>query len=319
MSTQTIEAILQGTLIIALAPALTGWVNWLKSRGQGRKRHWTYIFQPYWDLKKLSNVPVVRPLTTSWVFGMTPLVMFAVYALLAFIIPIFTQPLLVVDIIVVIYILGLGRFMLSLAGWDAGASFGGLSSSREMFLHFFTEIGLFLVLVALALRWNTVDLVKIIKNHSQILLNIFSNPNLAFQDLGLIFLPFAVVTLIFFEAERIPVDNPETHLELTMTQKAITLEFAGRDLALIDLAEMTKLMFLFALFGNLFFPFNNFLLANLGLALVGFVVEIILLGGLLALWELRYPKTRLRQVSRLAWGSILFSLISIVFITITRI
>lgn len=319
MSAEMLGPILQGVFFIAFAPVLTGWINWLKSSGQGRKRHWAYIFQPYLDLKKLLNVPAVRPQTASWVFGMTPYIMFTAYAWLTFTIPIFSQPLLKIDVIVVIYVLGLARFILSLAGWDAGASFGGLGSSRQMVLYFLTEIGLFLVLVALALRWDTLDLADIIKNHSQIPLNILISSNSAFQDLGLIFLPIAFAMLVLFETEYISDDNPETHLELTMAQKAIILEFAGRDLALIKLAEMTKLMFLFALFSNLFFPLHNFMQANLGLSIVGFVIETILLGSLLALWELHHPKTRLRQVSRLAGGSILFSLITIVLVTITRI
>ena len=337
MSTNVFGPILQAVFLIAFAPALAGWINWLKARGQGRKRKWATILQPYRDLWKLLHVPAVRPQTASWVFSLTPWVVFIAYTWLAFSLPVFSQPLLKIDIIVVIYVLGLARFTLSLAGWDAGAAFGGLGSSREMFFHFLTEIGLFLVLAALALRWDTVNLTEIIKSHAEMfsnLIQVFSNLqvflNLSdglddllkqlIEDLWLIFIAVAFASLILLEAERIPVDNPETHLELTMAHKAITLEFAGRDLALIEWAEMVKMLFLFTLFANLFLPFHNLLQENIGLALASFVIEIIFLGSLLALWELRQPKTRLRQVSRLAsWSSMLFSMIAIVLVIITRI
>lgn len=304
--------IVQGILLIAFAPSAVGLLNWLKARGQGRKRKLSFILQPYWDLYKLFGVPVVNPQTASWVFSITPWVVFIAYALLAFAIPVLVSPpLLAIDLIVVVYILGLARFTLSLAGWDTGAAFGGLGNSREMFLHFLTEIGLIFVLAALALRWNTLDLTRIMQEHSKIFLTLDTWA----VNLGLVFLPIAVAGIILFEIEHIPVGNPETHLELTMAQKAITLEFAGRDLALIEWGEMIKLTFLFTLFGNLFLPldanhwFSNLLLfAGRGLVFV--------LG--LTWWELRQPRMRLRRVSRLAWGSILFSLITIIFITASR-
>jgi formate hydrogenlyase subunit 4 len=320
---ETLKSILQGVFLLMAAPALVGWINWLKAGGQGRKREWTYIFQPYWNLVTLLRVPAVRPKTASWLFSLTPWVLFTSYAWLAFTIPVFSEPLLAMDVIVVIYVLALARFTISLAGWDAGAPFGGLGGSREMFLHFLTEVGLFLFFAALALHWATLNLSAIIAEHAQIILGL--DPD--FKNLGLIFLALALALLILFEAGRLPIANPDTHLELTMAQKAVLIEFAGSDLALVEWAESVKTMFLFALFSNLFLP-NPFLpfpiplQANLWenpwLALLCFAAEITLLGGLLALWELCQAKTRLRQVSRLAWISMLFSLISIVLTIATR-
>ena len=149
---ETLSPILQGVFLLLAAPALAGWIIWFKARMQGRRRSWTYIFQPYLNLMMLFRTPAVRPLTASWVFRATPWILFASYAWLMFIIPVFTKPLLAIDFIVVIYALGLGRFAISLAGWDAGNAFGGLGGSREMFLHFLTEIGLILFFAALALR-----------------------------------------------------------------------------------------------------------------------------------------------------------------------
>lgn len=316
METLSPTPILQGVFLLLAAPALAGWIIWFKARIQGRRRSWTYIFQPYLNLMTLFRTPAVRPLTASWVFRATPWILFASYAWLMFIIPVFTKPLLAIDFIVIIYVLGLGRFMLSLAGWDTGNAFGGLGSSREIFLHFLTEIGLILFFAALALRWDTINLGKLFDDHAQILHGLPKILNQEFsQNFGLIFLAISLALIILFEAGRLPIVNPDTHLELTMTHKAVLLEFAGSDLALVEWAEMIKLMFLFSLFGNLFLPFHNLWQ---GFQIPLFAVEMLLLGCLLVLWEFRQARTRLREVSRFAWTTLLFSLISIILTVATR-
>ena len=313
---ETLSPIFQGIFLLFAAPALAGWIIWLKARMQGRRRSWTYIFQPYLNLVTLFRTPAVHPQTASWVFRATPWLLFASYAWLMFIIPVFTKPLLAIDFIVVIYALGLGRFVLSLAGWDTGSAFGGLGGSREMFLHFLTEIGLILFFAALALRWDTINFGRIFDNHAQVLHDLPKNLNQEFsQNFGLIFLAISLALIILFEAGRLPIDNPDTHLELTMTHKAILLEYAGSDLALVEWAEMIKLMFLFSLFGSLFLPFHNLWQ---GFQIPLFTGEMLLLGCLLVVWELRQARTRLREVSRFAWTTLLFSLISIILTVATR-
>jgi len=312
---ETLSPILQGAFLLFAAPALAGWIIWFKAMMQGRCRSWTYIFQPYLNLTAQFRTPAVRPLTASWVFRATPWILFASYAWLMFIIPIFAKPLLAIDFIVVIYVLALGRFVLSLAGWDAGNAFGGLGGSREMFFHFLTEIGLILFFAALALRWDTINLGKIFDDHAQILYGLPKILNQEFsQNFGIIFLAISLALIILFEAERLPIDNPDTHLELTMTQKAVLLEFAGYDLALVEWAEMIKLMFLFSLFSNLFMPIH--IMSQFQIPL--FTVKMLLLGCLLVLWELRQARTPLRQVSRFAWTTVLFSLVSIILTVAIR-
>ena len=309
---ENLPSLLQSIFLALAAPVLTGWIAWFKARMQGRRRSWTYIFQPYLNLVTLFRTPAVRPGMTSWVFRATPWILFTSYTWLMFVIPVFARPLLEIDFIVIIYVLGLGRFILSLSGWDAGSAFGGLGSSREMFLHFLTEIGLILFFAALALRWDTTNLNKIFEEHARILPNILNQ--VFSQNFGLIFLAIPLALIILFEAERLPVANPDTHLELAMTQKAILLEFAGSDLALIEWAEMIKLMFLFSLFGNLFLPIHRLWQ---GMEIPLFAVEMLVLGCLLVLWEFRQARTRLQQVSRFAWTTLLFSLISIILTVAT--
>ncbi len=301
----------QGIVLILTAPVLMGWLNWLKAYLQKRPRRLSSIFQPYRDLYKLLHVPAVRPQTTSSLFALTPCLIFIAYGLLAFALPVFISPLLKVDVIVVIYLLGLARFMLALAGWDAGAPFGGLGASREMFFHFITEVGLFFVFAILAAHWQTADLTRIINEHSAIIptlsKELSSKSEYAIQDLGLIFLAIAFAGILLFEIGRIPVDNPATHLELTMAGKAIRLEFAGRDLALLEWAEMIKFTFLVGLFGALFLPYV------VGMEIIDILIftfrAIVLTVGL-AFWEVRQPKKRLGQVPSLALSAMLFGAIA---------
>jgi len=301
--------ILQGILLILAAPALTGWIGWLKARMQGRRRSWLYIFQPYLNLVTLFRTPATHPQTASWVFAAAPWILFASYAWLAFIIPVFCEPLLAVDFIVVIYVLGFGHFTLSLAGWDAGSAFGNLGGSRVTFFHFLTEIGLILFFAALALRWETINLKEIFDQHASILQNLLVRIDLETFSLnfGVFFLVISLFLIILFEMGRLPVDNPDTHMELTMTYKAVLLEFSGRDLALVEWAEMVKTMFLFSMFSNLFLPIHSL---SYGAAIPLFIAELLILGCLLVWWEIRQARSRIQQTPGFAWVTLLFSLLA---------
>ncbi|MCA9929683.1 MAG: NADH-quinone oxidoreductase subunit H, partial [Anaerolineales bacterium] len=222
------------------------------------------------------------------------------------------------DLIMVIYLLGLARFVLALAGLDTGAPFGGLGGSREMFFHFITEVCLFFLLAALALQWDTVNVRILFTLHTENWGNIVVQPQ--FLLLGLSFF-----IIILFENGRIPIDNPDTHLELTMGQRAITLEFSGPDLALIEWAEMIKFGFLLTLFIHLFLPLPLITLfiepANqigyqLGL-LLDYLIKLLILIFALAIWEVHRPKLRLRQVVRPGLIAIVLSVMAIVYIVAT--
>lgn len=312
--------LIQGMLVILLAPGIAGLLRYFKAGLQQRRRRTRTILQPYRDLLKLMQKPAVRSETTSWFFGITPAVLFTVYGLLVFLVPVFHRTTLVQgDLIVMIYLLGLARFVHSLAGLDAGAPFGGLGSSREMFLHFLSEIGLVLIIAALMLRWETVSLSGLFEQHW----TLGANGILLYPELGLLALSLAL--LILLESGRIPIDNPATHLELTMAHKAIELEYAGRDLALIEWAEMIKLAFLLTLLGNLFIPFpallgtisGHDLLAS-GLALAAYVLKIVGLVLGLALWEMSRPKLRLRAVVGPGLVAMALSLTTIIYIVATK-
>lgn len=316
--TRITPGLFQGFVLIFFAPLSVGFLRWLEARLQ--RRQGSAILQPYRDLAKLLAKPAVRPEQASIVFASTPFVLFAVYGVVAFMLPVFSQDtLLRGDLIVIIYLLGLARFALSLAGLDAGASFGSLGASREMFLHFLTEIGLALLVIVLAIRWGTTNLAEIWQKHWNLgLLNFLVEPEL-------ILLGAALFLLILFEAERIPVDNPTTHLELTMAQRAVAVEFAGRDLALIEWAEAIKLLVLLTLLCQLFVPLpfeeyltplggGSFLIVTAMTAALLYAVRIGLLLIGLALWEAGQPKRRLRNVSRVAFISVALSATAILYV-----
>jgi len=285
--------IVQGVLIFVAAPFLVGWLNWWKGRLTGRHRPWTYLLQPYRDLFKLLRVPATRSRTTSWVFAWAPWIVFLCYGILLFTIQVGAEPLLRADWILILYLLGLARFTLSLAGLDSASSFGGLGSSREMFFHFLTEVSLFGVIAGIVLwsdsvfpsaAWDWELNTDVLSLMAAILLTIALSP------------------VLLLEARRIPVDNPETHLELTMAGKAVELEFSGRDLALIEWGEINKLTFMLALWGQLLIPRHLITFSPLLWLSVA---------ALLALWETRTPKMRLGRVPQVAGISLLLSLFAI--------
>jgi len=317
--------VLQGLLLILIAPGLAGLLRQLKTRLQFRQG--AGILQPYRDLFKLIRRPAVRSETTSWIFAFTPYILFVAYGLLAFQVPVFhCATLLSGDLIVILYILGLARFVLSLAGLDSGAPFSGLGSSREMFFHFLTEIGLMLIIATLIIRWNTINLAAIIAQHSGLLASGISGGTGTFPfnpEMLLLFLSLAF--LILFESERIPIDNPATHLELTMAHKAVLLEYAGHDLALIEWAEMIKLTFLLTLLINLFAPIpalatltNGIDLWASGWAWLGYALKVLGIIVLMAIWEVSQPKLRLRAVVRPSLWPVVFSVIAIIYTVIVK-
>jgi formate hydrogenlyase subunit 4 len=280
------------------------------------------VWQVYLDLIKLMCIPVrQRPETTSVVYTIAPFVTFACYALVG----LATPPLLylhffALDLVMVIYLLGLARFILSLAGMDTGAPFGGMGSSREMFMNVLAEPLLLVIVLALTLQFQTTSADSLISNPWPFLhpSNTTSLPNtLIFSIIALLFLWFALAFVAIVDNGLLPVDNPATHLELTMIQRVLLEEYYGRYLGLIEWGEAMRLTFFLTLLGDLllprFIPGPVILTGILGLALflgklfVGIIV--------LALYEATRVKTRFRQVIR-PWFTMLFLAIAAVALTV---
>ncbi len=235
-------------LAVLLAPMFQGWVNqcraWMQNKsGPG-------ILQPYRTLRKLFIKDAVLAHNASPLFRLTPYVLFACMCLAAAIVPILGTDLPfspAADAIALVGIFALARVFISLAAMDIGTAFGSLGARREMMVGFLAEPALLMVLFTASLISHSTSLATIVQHLAQAKFVIY--PSLAFAGVA-----FTMVSLA--ENARIPVDNPSTHLELTMIHEAMVLEYSGRHLALIELSAALKL-FVYACIGiALFFPFG---------------------------------------------------------------
>lgn len=309
----------QGLALILFAPFVVGFLRKLKAWLQLRRG--PRLWQPYADLGKLWGKAPVRSPVSSWVFAAAPLTLFCTYALLAFTVPVFTPATLVrCDFLVIMYLLGFGRFVLALAGLDAGSPFAGMGSSREMFLTLLTETGLILFIVALMVQWETVSVAGVFGHHRAAFGDLYQLPP------QLILLALALSLLTLFECERIPIEKQGTHLELTMAHSATTLEYAGRHLALLEWAEMIKLTFMLTLLGSLFIPSPRGATPFEGggpeaaawASLAYLAKTLLVLVPVLAVWELRRPKLRLRAITTTAFTAVVLSLLAIIYMIATK-
>jgi formate hydrogenlyase subunit 4 len=231
---------LQVLILLAAAPVFAGWVRMLKCWSQGRSS--AGIFQPYRDMTRLFSKDIVLAENASWIFRFTPYLVFGTAVLAGGIIPILSVDLplgATADVIVIVGLFAIARFFTALAGLDIGTAFGGMGSSREMTIASLAEPAMLMAIFTMSLASRTTSLshmAEAILSGQPVL-----RPSIVFAMLAFILIALA-------ETGRIPVDNPATHLELTMIHEAMILEYSGRHLALIEWASMMKL-FLFVMLG----------------------------------------------------------------------
>jgi formate hydrogenlyase subunit 4 len=301
-----IITLLQSLIFVISAPLLIGLVKWSKCQLQNRRG--PSVLQPYRDLRKLFRKEAVVASTASRIFRITPYIIFGVTVLASAAIPLFIAngyAGVIADAIVLVGLFGLARFFIALAGMDVGTSFGGMGSSREMMVSALAEPALLMAFFALAMIASSTNLVVMVKYlmQSQLLFH----PSLIFVALG-----FAIVAIA--ETGRIPVDNPATHLELTMIHEAMILEYSGRHLALIEWAAQIKFMIYCVLFINLFLPLGiagSFDLISLVFGLVGIALKLIFLVMVLVVAEINLAKFRLFRVPNLLNFAFLFCLLGV--------
>jgi formate hydrogenlyase subunit 4 len=280
-------ALLQALLYAALAPLLVGWIRKLKARLQNRRG--ASVLQPYRDLRKLLLKEARVAHTASPLFRAAPYIVFVAIWLAAATVPLVAVSLptaAIADIIVLVGLLALARFFLALAGMDVGTAFGGMGASREMLVSALAEPAMLMAVFTLAMSAHSTNLASVIDYQ----LGAFAlRPSFLFALGGLILVALA-------ETGRIPVDNPATHLELTMIHEAMLLEYSGRHLALMEWAAQIKLLLYGALIANIFFPWGiarSFAPADLGIGLAAVVLKLLALGAALALGETVLAKMRL--------------------------
>ncbi|NJD05427.1 MAG: formate hydrogenlyase [Methylococcaceae bacterium] len=286
-----ILAILETLLFIGAAPLLAGWTKRVKCRLQNRKP--PSLLQPYRDLLKLYRKQPILPHPASWIFRAAPYVVFAATVLTAAFVPLVAVNLptaKIADVIVLVGFFALARTFLVLAGMDIGTAFGGMGSSREMTIASLAEPAMLMAVFTLAMSAHTTNLSQAMNYVLDT--GLVLRPSFVFALGGLMLVAVA-------ETGRIPVDNPATHLELTMIHEAMILEYSGRWLALIEWASQIKLMLYGVLIANIFFPWGiarDFSPESIGIGVGMIALKLALLAILLVLSETAFAKMRIFRV-----------------------
>jgi formate hydrogenlyase subunit 4 len=307
-------AVLQVIVVVALAPLLTGITKKVKAFFQIRKG--PSMFQPYYDIEKLLKKDSVVSENVSWIFHTAPLVSFAAVLTAGLLIPVFISDLpfsFAGDLIAVIYLFALARFFTALASLDAGSSFGGMGGSREMFVAALVEPAMMLSIFAIAANAGSTNLSSISQTVSSLGIDAISPSYI------LAFVAFFIIAIA--ETGRIPVDNPATHLELTMIHEAMILEYSGKQLAIVELCAMTKQLLIFSLLANIFFPWGIAAVASLAGILLGlmvYIIKIMILGTTMAVVETSTAKWRLFRLPELLSISLMLSFLALISFIIVK-
>ncbi|MCB1815892.1 MAG: NADH-quinone oxidoreductase subunit H [Candidatus Competibacteraceae bacterium] len=305
---------LQMSLVLLLAPLLLGWVRKVKARLL--RRRGPSLLQPYRDLLRLIRKEVVLAENASWLFRVAPYLIFAATWVAAALVPTFASGLLfswAADMIVIVALLGSARFFLALAGLDVGTSFGGIGSSREMMIAALAEPAMLMVVFTLALMVGTTQL-------SAVVTTMLSTEIGLELSLGLALLALIMVALA--ENARIPVDNPATHLELTMVHEAMVLEYSGRHLAMIEAAAQLKLVLYLSLLACVFLPWGMASTSAGPLAyltgIAAYIGKLALGGFLLAVFETSIAKMRVFRVAQFLGAALMLGLLGTLLLFVAR-
>ena len=304
----------QMLLVLLLSPLLTGFVRKVKARLL--RRQGPPLLQPYRDLVRLMRKEVVLAQSASWLFRVIPYIIFAGTWVAAALVPTFRGGLLFswsADLIAIIALLGSARFFLALAGLDVGTSFGGIGSSREVMIASLAEPAMLMIMFTLALIAGSTQLsaMAAFMLSSQVGLRV---------SLGLALL--ALIMVAIAENARIPVDNPATHLELTMVHEAMVLEYSGRHLALIDLTSELKLLLYLSLIACLFVPWGIAAPEAgpqaIAIGIVSYVGKLAAGGLLLAVFETAIAKMRVFRVPEFLGAALMLGLLATLLLFVSR-
>jgi formate hydrogenlyase subunit 4 len=292
MKLDVLSILLQTVLLLLLAPLVSGIIKNWKARLQNRRG--PRIWQSYFDVIKFLQKDMVISEHASWVFSFAPYVVFVTSLLVGLMVPMWNAqaPLsLFGGALAVVGLLALGRFFLALGGLDPGSAFGGMGSSREMTIAAIAEPALMLSIFTVAITAGSTDLSQIV-HAAQV-------PNWKLFNPTHVMAFAALFIVLLAETGRIPVDNPATHLELTMIHEAMLLEYSGRYLAFMEWGASIKQLVLMTLLVNVFFPIGiaaDASPASLGLGLLAYSAKLLLLCAAVVLVETTNAKLRLFRV-----------------------
>ena len=312
-----LDLLVQGAemaLVLLLAPLLTGYVRKVKARLL--RRRGASVFQPYRDLARLMRKEVVLAENASWLFRVSPYMIFAATWVAAALVPTFAAGLMfswTADLIALIALLASARFFLALAGMDVGTSFGGIGSSREVMIASLAEPAMLLIVFTLALVAGSTQLSTVAA--------FMASPEVGLRvSLGLAMIGLIMVAIA--ENARIPVDNPATHLELTMVHEAMVLEYSGRHLAMIEFAASLKLLLYVSLIACVFVPWGLAVSdagpAAYAMGAVAYAAKLAIGGFLLALFETAVAKMRVFRVPDFLGAALMLGFLGTLLLFVSR-
>ena len=281
--------IVQALLLLAFAPLIAGIMNKVKAFLQ--KRQGASVLQEYFDLAKWWKKPTILTPYTSIIFVVAPAVYFITSFLAASMVPGFLAgQISISDAFIFVYILALGRFFMCLSSMDAATAFGGMGGSREVYVSVLVEPAVMLAILINSLRYHSTTLSGMVIDYDG-----------AYFTVSAALACVAFFLVILAENSRLPVDNPDTHLELTMIHEGMTLEYSGPLLTLIHLGSMLKVMVFLTLFGALYLPLA-----------VPLTVKILFGAVLIGLVEILNNKMRLFKVRVYMGAAIVLLLLAII-------
>ena len=306
--------VIQAILLLLVAPLVRGVISRIKARIQNRQG--ASVLRPYRDLLKLLQKEDLVPPTASVVFRVTPAIVFGGTVMATLFVPVLADSALLGmsgDFLLIVYFLAMSRFFLMLGGIDGGSAFGGMGASREALVSTLAEAPLLLGLTAVTIFAHSTSVSSAVywtlqQGFSQLT---------AVQALAMVALALVAVA----ETGRVPVDNPATHLELTMIHEAMVLEYSGPSLALIEWASALKLTLISALLIGLFAPWGmapTLSAWTIALALLAFLLKMIVIVVAISVVESGIAKLRMYLVPDFLGVALALAVLAVVFAGMTR-
>ncbi|NLO77803.1 MAG: hydrogenase [Methanomicrobiales archaeon] len=299
--------VINTAVVLLVAPLFMSLLKKVKAKTQGRQG--PPLLQTYYMIAKLFQKEAICSPNSSWIMRVAPYMNMAAILIAALFVPLVFVPGSVGgigNIILFLYLLTLGRFFMALGGLDAGSAFGGMGSSREMSIAAIIEPTTIIVFAALAFAFKSLNIFDMV--FASAATSVLATPTL-------ILIAISLFIILIVETGQVPVDNPETHLELTMIHEGMYLEQSGRNLALMELSSAVKFTLLMALITNLIFPIGIALtltVAGIMIAVVLFVIKASVLTVIIGLFESSIAKTRFFQLPNLFTMAFFFSTLIII-------
>jgi len=307
MSDLLVYGVLNALFAVAISPLFISLIKKVKAYAQGRKG--PSLFQAYYSLAKLLKKEVVYSTSSSWVMRVTPWINIVVLLAASLFIPLAFIPQQVGtigNILLFLYLLALAKFFMALSGLDAGSTFGGMGSSREMSISAIIEPVNVLTFAALAFSLKTLSVHEMFR--SILAANAPFNPILLLISISLF-------VMLIVETSRIPVDNPETHLELTMIHEAMLLEQSGKNLAMMEVSHAIKQTLLMGLLINILFPWGlatGFSALAVAVSMGAFLLKGMVLSIMVGVFESLCAKSRLFRLPDLFTIAFFISFITLI-------